>query len=257
LFFFSYKLNSFSYKLNSGKPQGVLNFSYKFDEVTQSTTVGYVAPNSSSATYAQSPSGTAYPPASAYPPTGKADVYPPPPAAKIDEHLQTITSSTGIAQQWVSQHVQPFMSAHLVNFLATSIPPLSRVFREGLAVYIMWMLDFHSQTGSPLLINPYPFFVYKADPGSVSLSYVLFKPNPGVRKPEPRGAELLDNEDGGLPRNGVTAGRRRSPPPGQRCGRAARGPPRGVGGVGRTTQHRSGGLDEEAVLLGGRGGGRV
>jgi hypothetical protein len=188
----------FSYKLNSGKPQGVLSFSYKLGEVTQSTTVGYVAPNSSSATYAQPPPAAAYPPASAYPPAGKADAYPPPPAAKTDEHLQTIASSIGTARQWVSQHVQPFMSAHLVNFLATSISPSSRVFREDLAVYIMSMLDFHSQTGSPLLINP----------GSVSLPYVLFKPNPGVRKPEPRGAELLDNEDGGLPRNGVDAGRR-------------------------------------------------
>jgi exo-beta-1,3-glucanase (GH17 family) len=74
-------------------------------------------------------------------------------------------------------------SAHSVNFLATSFPPSSGVFREDLAVYIKPMLDFHSQTGSPLLINAYPFFAYKADPGSVSLPYVLFKPNPGVRDP--------------------------------------------------------------------------
>jgi exo-beta-1,3-glucanase (GH17 family) len=74
-------------------------------------------------------------------------------------------------------------SAHSINFLATSFPPSSGVFREDLAVYIKPMLDFHSQTGSPLLINAYPFFAYKADPGSVSLPYVLFKPNPGVRDP--------------------------------------------------------------------------
>jgi hypothetical protein len=80
-------------KINSGKAQGVLNFSYKLGEVTQSSTTGY-APNSASAAFAQPPPPTAYPPASAYPPSptyppaGKADAYPPPtaypPAAKAD-----------------------------------------------------------------------------------------------------------------------------------------------------------------------------
>jgi hypothetical protein len=102
----------FFYKLNSGKPQEVLNFSYKLGEVTQSTTTGYAAPNnSSSATYAQPPSAAAYPPASvyppssAYPPAGKADAYPPPPAAKTNENLQTIASSFSTVWQWVWQHV--------------------------------------------------------------------------------------------------------------------------------------------------------
>ncbi|KAL6616420.1 hypothetical protein ACP70R_038690 [Stipagrostis hirtigluma subsp. patula] len=74
-------------------------------------------------------------------------------------------------------------SAHSVNFLATSYPPSSGAFREDLAEYIQPMLDFHGQTGSPFLINAYPFFAYKASPGSVSLPYVLFEPNPGVRDP--------------------------------------------------------------------------
>lgn len=74
-------------------------------------------------------------------------------------------------------------SAHSVNFLATSYPPSSGAFREDLAEYIQPLLDFHGQTGSPLLINAYPFFAYKASPGSVSLPYVLFEPNPGVRDP--------------------------------------------------------------------------
>ncbi|GJN16827.1 hypothetical protein PR202_gb03850 [Eleusine coracana subsp. coracana] len=78
-------------KINSGKPQGVLNFSYKLGEVTKSA--GY-APNSSTSAYAQPPPVAAYPPASAYPPpsaypqAGKADAYPPPtaypPAAKAE-----------------------------------------------------------------------------------------------------------------------------------------------------------------------------
>ncbi|XP_066310284.1 glucan endo-1,3-beta-glucosidase 14-like [Miscanthus floridulus] len=74
-------------------------------------------------------------------------------------------------------------SAHSVNVLATSFPPSSGAFREDLAEYIQPILDFHGQMGSPFLINAYPFFAYKASPGSVSLPYVLFEPNPGVRDP--------------------------------------------------------------------------
>ncbi|KAL6840098.1 hypothetical protein ACP4OV_029908 [Aristida adscensionis] len=74
-------------------------------------------------------------------------------------------------------------SAHSVNILATSYPPSSGAFREDLAVYLRPLLDFHGQTASPFLINAYPFFAYKASPGSVSLPYVLFQPNPGVRDP--------------------------------------------------------------------------
>jgi len=74
-------------------------------------------------------------------------------------------------------------SAHSVNVLATSFPPSSGAFREDLAEYIQPILDFHGQTGSPFLINAYPFFAYKANPGSVSLPYVLFEPNPGMRDP--------------------------------------------------------------------------
>jgi len=74
-------------------------------------------------------------------------------------------------------------SAHSVNVLATSFPPSSGAFREDLVEYIQPILDFHGQTGSPFLINAYPFFAYKANPGSVSLPYVLFEPNPGMRDP--------------------------------------------------------------------------
>ncbi|XP_062230442.1 protein SRC2-like [Phragmites australis] len=74
-------------KISSGKPQGVLNFSYKLGEVTQSAAY---APDSASAAYAQPPPTAAYPPPSAYPPSGKADAYPPPtaypPAAKTEAY---------------------------------------------------------------------------------------------------------------------------------------------------------------------------
>ncbi|RCV28929.1 hypothetical protein SETIT_5G442200v2 [Setaria italica] len=75
-------------KISSAKPQGVLNFSYKLGEVTQSA--GGYAPTPAQSAYTQPPPAAAYPPSSAYPPAGKADAYPPPsaypPAAKADAY---------------------------------------------------------------------------------------------------------------------------------------------------------------------------
>ncbi|KAM3404365.1 hypothetical protein ACQJBY_007455 [Aegilops geniculata] len=70
-----------------------------------------------------------------------------------------------------------------VNVLASSYPPSAGAFREELALYMRPLLDFLAEVGSPFLINAYPFFAYKASPGSVSLPYVLFEPNPGAHDP--------------------------------------------------------------------------
>jgi exo-beta-1,3-glucanase (GH17 family) len=74
-------------------------------------------------------------------------------------------------------------TAHSVNILASSYPPSSGAFREELAQYVQPILNFHAEVGSPFLINAYPFFAYMASPGTVSLPYVLFEPNPGVVDP--------------------------------------------------------------------------
>ncbi|CAN6359935.1 unnamed protein product [Urochloa humidicola] len=74
-------------------------------------------------------------------------------------------------------------TAHSVNILASSYPPSSGVFREELGQYIQPILNFLAEARSPFLINAYPFFAYKASPGTVSLPYVLFEPNPGVVDP--------------------------------------------------------------------------
>jgi hypothetical protein len=79
-------------KINSGKAQGVLNFSYKLGEVAKSA-AGYAPasyaqapppaayPPAASASYAQPPPAAAYPPAYAQPPPASAY---PPPSAKAD-----------------------------------------------------------------------------------------------------------------------------------------------------------------------------
>jgi hypothetical protein len=71
-------------KISSGKPQGVLNLSYKLGEVTTQSAAGYgpgPTPAHSAYTAAAYPPSSAYPPPTAYPPSAKADAYPPPAAA--------------------------------------------------------------------------------------------------------------------------------------------------------------------------------
>ncbi|KAL6566963.1 hypothetical protein OROMI_015367 [Orobanche minor] len=74
-------------------------------------------------------------------------------------------------------------TAHSFQILSTSFPPSSGSFRQDLVKYIQGILNFHAKTGSPFLINAYPFFAYKDDPDHVPLSYVLFEPNEGQTDP--------------------------------------------------------------------------
>uniref|UniRef100_A0A1D1ZH24 glucan endo-1,3-beta-D-glucosidase n=1 Tax=Anthurium amnicola TaxID=1678845 RepID=A0A1D1ZH24_9ARAE len=74
-------------------------------------------------------------------------------------------------------------TAHSFAILANSYPPSAGSFRQDLAQYIQPLLTFHAEIRSPLLINAYPFFAYKADPHGISLPYALFQPNAGVTDP--------------------------------------------------------------------------
>ncbi|CAN6695404.1 unnamed protein product [Malus baccata var. baccata] len=71
-------------------------------------------------------------------------------------------------------------TAHSLTILGNSYPPSSGSFRQDLAQYIQPILSFHSQVNSPFLINAYPYFAYKDNPGEVSIEYVLFQPNSGM-----------------------------------------------------------------------------
>ncbi|KAL6348726.1 hypothetical protein AAG906_019462 [Vitis piasezkii] len=44
--------------------------------------------------------------------------------------------------------------------------------------------NFNVKTGSPFLINGYPFFAHKANPKQVPIDFVLFHPNQGVVDPD-------------------------------------------------------------------------
>lgn len=74
-------------------------------------------------------------------------------------------------------------TAHSLAILESSYPPSAGAFRKDLKGCIVQILDFHAKTGSPLLVNAYPFFAYKGNPKQVSLDYVLFQSNQGIVDP--------------------------------------------------------------------------
>lgn len=74
-------------------------------------------------------------------------------------------------------------TAHPFTIIGNSYPPSSGTFRQDIIEYMHAILDFHSQTKSPFLINAYPFFAYKDSPDQISLDYVLFQPNEGMTDP--------------------------------------------------------------------------
>uniref|UniRef100_A0A7N0VD40 glucan endo-1,3-beta-D-glucosidase n=1 Tax=Kalanchoe fedtschenkoi TaxID=63787 RepID=A0A7N0VD40_KALFE len=72
-------------------------------------------------------------------------------------------------------------TTHAMSVLSDSYPPSAGSFRDEFVAYIKPILEFHSKTKSPFLINAYPYFAYKdADDDDNLLNYVLFEPNPGV-----------------------------------------------------------------------------
>lgn len=65
-------------------------------------------------------------------------------------------------------------TAHSQAILSTSYPPSAGAFASGIASsYLMPMLEFCKNVGAPFMINPYPYFAYKANPDTVSLQYAL------------------------------------------------------------------------------------
>ncbi|KAJ6795934.1 putative glucan endo-1,3-beta-glucosidase 7 [Iris pallida] len=70
-------------------------------------------------------------------------------------------------------------TVHAMAVLAQSDPPSSGAFHADLAPVLTSILGFLSQTKSPFMINPYPYFAYRDDPRPETLAYCLFQPNPG------------------------------------------------------------------------------
>ncbi|KAL3621236.1 hypothetical protein CASFOL_036148 [Castilleja foliolosa] len=68
-------------------------------------------------------------------------------------------------------------TVHSMAVLAQSEPPSAGAF--GYGDLLKPLLQFHSDNGSPFMINPYPFFAYQSDSRPETLSFCLFQPNAG------------------------------------------------------------------------------
>ncbi|CAK9165495.1 unnamed protein product [Ilex paraguariensis] len=68
-----------------------------------------------------------------------------------------------------------------LSALQTSYPSSAGSFKSDLIEPVIKpMLNFLRQTGSPLMVNAYPFFAYEANTDTISLDYALFRDNNGV-----------------------------------------------------------------------------
>ncbi|XP_010676930.2 glucan endo-1,3-beta-glucosidase 11 [Beta vulgaris subsp. vulgaris] len=96
---------------------------------------------------------------------------------------KTLTSSLLPAMQNMHSALQSLdldsnvwvTTAHNLAILETSYPPSAGAFKQDLSSLMSQILTFHAKTGSPFLINAYPYFAYKANPEEVNLDYVLFQ----------------------------------------------------------------------------------
>ncbi|XP_057965729.1 glucan endo-1,3-beta-D-glucosidase isoform X2 [Malania oleifera] len=70
-------------------------------------------------------------------------------------------------------------TVHSMAVLSQSDPPSSGMFNPALGDVMRGLLEFQKQNGSPLTINPYPFFAYQSDPTPDTLAFCLFQPNKG------------------------------------------------------------------------------
>ncbi|CAN6238309.1 unnamed protein product [Urochloa humidicola] len=70
-------------------------------------------------------------------------------------------------------------TAHSLDIMGASFPPSAGEFSPAALHHLRPFLEFLSATRSPFLINCYPYFAYKDDPGRVPLEYVLFQLQPG------------------------------------------------------------------------------
>ncbi|KAI4320988.1 hypothetical protein MLD38_034415 [Melastoma candidum] len=70
-------------------------------------------------------------------------------------------------------------TVHSMAVLQTSEPPSSGHFDPSLVDLLKGQVGFNDRTGSPFMINPYPYFAYRSDPRADTLAFCLFQPNAG------------------------------------------------------------------------------
>ncbi|XP_009801195.1 glucan endo-1,3-beta-glucosidase 12-like [Nicotiana tabacum] len=73
---------------------------------------------------------------------------------------------------------------HSMAVLASSFPPSSSTFATTLLPIMTSIVGFLADTGAPFMVNAYPYFAYRDNPGMVNLEYALLGNATGVRDPK-------------------------------------------------------------------------
>lgn len=88
-----------------------------------------------------------------------------PSISKLYQALQTLGLATTIKVS----------SSHASTILSNSYPPSSGTFDSNVKPFLVPLLQFLRDTGTPLMVNVYPFFAYISNPKYVSLDHALFR----------------------------------------------------------------------------------
>lgn len=70
-------------------------------------------------------------------------------------------------------------TVHSMAVMRRSEPPSAGSFDPSIGDLLKGLLSFNNATGSPFVINPYPYFAYRSDPRPETLAFCLFQPNSG------------------------------------------------------------------------------
>ncbi|XP_062088327.1 glucan endo-1,3-beta-glucosidase 1 isoform X1 [Humulus lupulus] len=65
---------------------------------------------------------------------------------------------------------------HAASVILDPFPPSQAFFNQSLTQFVLPLLQFLSKTGSPLMMNLYPYYVFMQNKGVVPLDNALFKP---------------------------------------------------------------------------------
>lgn len=73
---------------------------------------------------------------------------------------------------------------HSMAVLASSFPPSTSTFATNLVPTMTDIVGFLADTGAPFMINAYPYFAYRDNPGKIDLEYALLGNTSGVHDPK-------------------------------------------------------------------------
>ncbi|XP_010244498.1 PREDICTED: glucan endo-1,3-beta-glucosidase 1-like isoform X2 [Nelumbo nucifera] len=104
-----------------------------------------------------------------------------------DEVLTTVPSSAPLLLPSIQSlysalvasnlHAQIKISTpHAASIILDPFPPSQAFFNQSLVPFILPLIQFLSKTGSPLMMNLYPYYVFMQNKGVVPLDNSLFKP---------------------------------------------------------------------------------